>query len=81
MKVMRIAFTSWLNISADEFTGRYRASQEEVPVRKIRDWLEQRPDSQKAVILEGLNSCDASETFRFGAHRVFCCLYGASPTE
>ena len=70
---------SWLNISADEFTGRYRARQEEVPVRKIRDWLEQRPDSQKAVILEGLNSCAASETFRFGAHRIFCCLYGASP--
>ena len=71
----------WLNISAAEFTGRYRSGQEQVPVGKIRHWLEQRPDAQKAVILEGLNICSASENLRFGAHRVFSCLYDASPPD
>ena len=71
----------WLNISAAEFTGRYRSGQEQVPVGKIRHWLEQRPDAQKAVILEGLNICAASENPRVGAHRVFSCLYDASPPD
>ena len=72
---------SWLNISASEFTGRYRSKQEEVPVGRIRHWLEQRPDAQKAVVLEGLTSFSASERFRFEVRRVFSCLYGASPPD
>ena len=43
----------------------------------IRSWLEQRPDVQKAVILEGLGRCADSDEFRFHARHVFRRLHGA----
>lgn len=47
-------------------------------IRDIRSWLEQRPEVQKAVILEGLDRCPYSDDFRFHAYRVEERLYHAS---
>lgn len=44
---------------------------------RIRDWLEQHPDTQKAVIAEGLSRCDETNHFRLNAYRVYLRLYGA----
>ena len=50
-------------------------------IREIRDWLEQRPNVQKAVILEGLARTPESDEFRLymNASNVRKCLYDASP--
>ena len=47
-------------------------------IRDIRSWLEQRPEVQKAVILEGLDRCPDSDDFRLHAYRVEERLYHAS---
>ena len=44
----------------------------------ICDWLEQRPDVQKTVIMEGLTRCPASEEVRVHAFEVHKRMYGAS---
>ena len=46
-------------------------------VRDIRQWLEDRPEVQKAVLMEGLSRCTASEDFWGQAFDVRNCLYGA----
>ena len=48
-------------------------------VGEIRSWLEQHPDVQKAVCIEGLSRCPESDEFRFHAFNVRKRLYGASP--
>ena len=45
---------------------------------RIRDWLEEHPDTQKAVIAEGLSRSDQTNRFRFNAFKVYRCLYGAA---
>ena len=47
-------------------------------VSEIRSWLEQRPDVQKAVFLEGLSRCPESDEFWWHAANVQKCLYNAS---
>ncbi len=47
-------------------------------IRHIRSWLEQYPDIQKAVILEGLDRCPETDEFRFQAFEVYNRLYGAA---
>ena len=44
----------------------------------IRFWLEQRPDVQKALILEGLDRCPDSDDFRLHAHGVQKPLFQAN---
>ena len=46
-------------------------------VGEIRSWLEQRPDVQKAVFLEGLSRCSESDKFRWQASNIYKYLYGA----
>lgn len=48
-------------------------------IHEIRSWLDLRPDLQKAIYLEGLSRCRASDEFRFHAYNVRDRLYGASP--
>ena len=44
----------------------------------IRHWLEQRPDVQKELILEGLDRCPDSDDFRLHAHGVHKHLFHAN---
>ena len=44
----------------------------------VRDWLEQRPEVQKAVIMEGLTRCPASEEVWVHAFDVYKRMYDAS---
>ena len=48
-------------------------------IRNIRSWLEQRPDVQKKVIIEGLDRCPETGAFRPHAFDVQKRLYGAAP--
>ena len=48
-------------------------------IREICSWLEQRPEVQKTVILEGLSRCPESDEFWSYAAKVQKRLYGASP--
>lgn len=48
-------------------------------LRRVRSWLEQRPEVQKAVILEGLSRCPDSDRFPHAAHEVWGALHGSSP--
>ena len=64
---------NWLGAGENEhgYWGDSEANQE------IRLWLEQRPDVQKALILEGLNRCPASGEIRSHAFKIYGRLYGA----
>ncbi|MCY4616615.1 MAG: hypothetical protein OXC71_09535 [Chloroflexi bacterium] len=46
-------------------------------VLQVHDWLEQRPQVQKAVILEGLARCRDSECFRLDVAMVWATLLGS----
>ena len=63
----------WLDVS---FAGNHS---DEEAIQEIRDWLEQRPNVQKDIILEGLSRCPKSDEFRFHTSNVRKRLYGASP--
>ena len=63
----------WLDVS---FAGNHS---DEEAIQEIRDWLEQRPNVQKDIILEGLSRCLKSDEFRFHTSNVRKRLYGASP--
>ena len=52
---------------------------DEEDIEKIRLWLEQRPEVQKAVVLEGLARCPESDGFRRHAVSVLRRWYGAKP--
>ena len=54
-------------------------SDEEAILRKIRSWLEQHPDIQKVVFMEGLARCSGTNEFREHASNFRKRLYGASP--
>lgn len=63
----------WLNVG---FAGNHS---DEEAIQEIRDWLGQRPNVQKDVILEGLSRCPKSDELRFHASNVRKRLHGASP--
>ena len=63
----------WLGVGQAE--GGYWSSDESA--QEIRAWLEQRPEVQKAVILEGLGRCLESEDFDSQAFEVYKRLYHA----
>ena len=48
-------------------------------IREICSWLEQRPEVQKTIILEGLSRCPESDEFWSDAAKVQKRLYGSSP--
>ena len=45
---------------------------------RVREWLNQRPEAQKAVILEGLSRCRDSDDFRRDALGVWGALHGST---
>ena len=63
--------TSWTRDFRDRWYG-------EESLRRIRSWLERRPEVQKAVILEGLDRCPDSDEFRWRAFEVQQRLYGSN---
>ena len=65
----------WLSVRSE----RMRNSLDDQAIQEIRSWLEQRPDVQKAIFMEGLSRCPESDEFRRHAFKVQNCLYGASP--
>ena len=68
----------WLNVGLTGSQGGFSVGEKEA-MQEIRSWLEQRPDVQKDVFLEGLSRCPESDEFRFHAFNVRKRLYGASP--
>ncbi len=68
----------WLNVGLTGSQGGFSVGEKEA-MQEIRSWLEQRPDIQKAVCIEGLSRCSESDEFRFHAFNVRKRLYGASP--
>ena len=50
-------------------------------IRHIRSWLEQRPEIQKKVIMEGLYRCLETDEFSYHAFDVHRCLYDARPPD
>ena len=65
----------WLSV----WSERMRNSLNDQAIQEIRLWLEQHPEVQKAVILEGLSRCPQSDEFRRHAFKVQNRLCGASP--
>ena len=67
----------WLGVGSswdrDSRTSRHGAK----PIRHIRAWLEQHPNIQKAIILEGLDRCPDSDEFISHARNVYRHLYGS----
>ena len=67
----------WLGVGSswdrDSRTSRHGAK----PIRHIRAWLEQHPNIQKAIILEGLDRCPDSDEFISHARNVYRRLYGS----
>ena len=57
--------------------GRHPDSQDE-SLLQVREWLQQRPDVQKAVILEGLERCRGSDSFRLDVLEVWGALHGSA---
>ena len=54
----------WLDVGFKENQDRFRGFSEEA-ISEIRSWLEQRPEVQKAVILEGLSRWPEANEFRW----------------
>ena len=69
----------WLSVGSawdwDSQTSWYGAES----IRYIRTWMEQHPEAQKAVIMEGLDRSPDSDEFRLHVHNLHKRLYGASP--
>ena len=49
--------------------------------QQIIAWLEQRPEVQKAVLLEGLSRCPDDDEFELHAREVWDCLYSSALPE
>ena len=66
----------WLDVGLAEHGGLLGSGQEAISM--VRLWLEQRPEVQKDVILEGLLRCPESDEFRRCAFNAGNRLYGAN---
>ena len=66
----------WLDVGLAEHGGLLGSGQEAMSM--VRLWLEQRPEVQKDVILEGLLRCPESDEFRWCAFNAGNRLYGAN---
>ena len=68
----------WLSVSIwdQDLEGSWDGGES---IRNIRSWLEQRPEIQKKVIVEGLDRCLETDEFRYHAFEVHKRLYRARP--
>ncbi|MCY3787603.1 MAG: hypothetical protein OXH63_02325 [Gemmatimonadetes bacterium] len=66
----------WLDVGFKENQDRFRGFSKEA-ISEIRSWLDQRPEVQKAVVLEGLSRWPQADEFRWPAN-VRNRLYDAS---
>ena len=67
----------WLDAAPYPFCGPSRLTDESTT--EIRTWLEQRPDVQKAVFLEGLTRCSDDDGFDLCASEVWYRLHDSAP--
>ena len=58
----------WLDVGFKENQDRFRGLSEEA-ISEIRSWLEQHPEVQKAVVLEGLSRWPEADEFRWPRKR------------
>ena len=65
----------WLGVGSEQLVPRY----DEESVGYIRSWLEDHPDVQKALVMEGLVRCPESDEFRRQAAGVWRRFYRAGP--
>ena len=70
---------AWLDMGFSGNQDELWLSDEEAVLREIRSWLEQRPEIQKAVFMEGLARCSEIDEFREHASNFRKRLYDASP--
>ena len=47
-------------------------------IGEIRTWLQQRPDLQKSILLEGLTRCPDDDDFELNVSGAWDCLYGSA---
>ena len=47
-------------------------------IGEIRTWLQQRPDLQKSILLEGLTRCPDDDDFELNVSEAWDCLYGSA---
>lgn len=66
----------WL--SAGSFRGWEGFRFPDESIGEVRSWLEQRPDVQKAILLEGLLRCPDTEDFILRADLVWSSLFGST---
>ncbi len=71
--------TGWIWVSGP--IGMIPLAGDEEDIQKIRLWLEQRPEVQKAVVLEGLARCPESDEFRRTRSRRLESLVWCKPTH
>ncbi len=68
----------WLNANFAENQDEFWGSDEEA-IQEIRLWLEQHPEVQKAVVMEGLERWHESDEWQHFVFNGYHRLYGASP--
>ena len=69
----------WLSAGAYQGWEGYRSARDpDDPILHVRAWLEQRPEVQKAVLVEGLIRCPAGDEFSFCSRSVWSSLHGSN---
>ena len=70
---------NWLNAGAfRDWDGPSRTPDSVEPILQVRRWLEQRPDVQKSVLVEGLIRCPDSARFWLCSSTVWNSLHGCA---
>ena len=70
---------NWLSAGAYQGWEGYRSARDpDDPILHVRAWLEQRPEVQKAVLVEGLIRCPAGDEFSFCSRSVWSSLHGSN---
>ena len=69
---------NWLEVGASSNRG--RSFRPDGSGSQTRAWLQQRPETQKAVYLEGLFRCPDDDSFEFCAVEAWDLLHGSTPS-
>ncbi len=70
---------NWLCAGAfRDWEGPRHAYESEESMKQVRTWLEQRPEVQKAVLMEGVIRCQDSDDFRLCSSSVWSSLHGST---
>ena len=78
-KIEKARLYDWLDVGSPENINQIPSlAKGKEALNDIRSWLEQRPEVQKAIIMEGLTRCPNSDKSWSRAFRVFKQLYRAS---